>query len=172
MRLTRRDAILALSAAGVAVSTLGVSQWNESRSASIGAHEISTLTAVAETIYPSEIDGIPEFVERYVRGRTASGESEGIVDAIGYLDAYASAWHDEQFRALDERSRSETLRTMGVDTASPDPGGSDVERVRYYVVNELLFALYTSPTGGELVGIENPIGHAGGIESYQRGTHE
>jgi hypothetical protein len=39
--------------------------------------------------------------------------------------------------------------------------------VRYYVVNELLYALYTSPTGGELVGIENPQGHPGGHESYQ-----
>jgi hypothetical protein len=41
--------------------------------------------------------------------------------------------------------------------------------VRYYVVNELLLALYASPTGGELVGIENPQGHPGGTASYQQG---
>jgi len=58
---------------------------------------------------------------------------------------------------------------MSVDTADPVPDGDDVERVRYYVVNELLFALYSSPTGGELVGLENPRGNPGGLASYQRG---
>jgi hypothetical protein len=58
---------------------------------------------------------------------------------------------------------------MNADTLEPDPRGSDEQRVRYFVVNELLFALYASPTGGELVGIENPQGHPGGIQSYQRG---
>jgi hypothetical protein len=61
---------------------------------------------------------------------------------------------------------------LGVRTAEPDPDGTDVERVRYYVVNELLFALYSSPTGGELVGLENPQGHPGGIDSYRRGPDE
>jgi len=41
-------------------------------------------------------------------------------------------------------------------------------RVRYYLVNDLLFALYSSPTGGKLVGIENPQGHPGGTGSYQQ----
>jgi hypothetical protein len=58
---------------------------------------------------------------------------------------------------------------MGADTVDPDPDGGDVARVRYYVVNELLFALYASPTGAELLGLENPQGHPGGLASYQRG---
>jgi hypothetical protein len=60
---------------------------------------------------------------------------------------------------------------MGADTADPDPDpdGTDAGRVRYYVVNELLYALYASPTGGELVGIENPRGYPGGTASYRRG---
>jgi hypothetical protein len=61
------------------------------------------------------------------------------------------------------------LDEMGVDTADPDPEGPDPARVRFYVVNDLLFALYASPTGGELVGIENPQGHPGGTDSYRRG---
>jgi hypothetical protein len=61
------------------------------------------------------------------------------------------------------------LREMAVDTAEPRREGEPRETVRYYVVNELLLALYSSPTGGELVGIENPQGYAGGIDSYQRG---
>ena len=46
------------------------------------------------------------------------------------------------------------------------------DRVRFFVVNELLFALYSSPTGGSLVGIENPVGHPGGTESYQHAGPE
>jgi len=53
--------------------------------------------------------------------------------------------------------------------ADENPDGTAAERVRFFVVNELLLALYASPTGGELVGIENPQGYAGGAESYQRG---
>ena len=65
-------------------------------------------------------------------------------------------------------TRDRLLRGIGVETADPVPDGTLTERVRFYLVNDLLFAFYASPTGGRLVGIENPIGHPGGIESYQR----
>jgi len=45
---------------------------------------------------------------------------------------------------------------MTVDTAGPDPDGVAGERIRYYLVNELLYAFYASPTGAGLVGLENP----------------
>jgi len=70
---------------------------------------------------------------------------------------------------LSVADRDSLLREVGADTAPPDPDGTNAERVRFYVVNELLYALYTSPTGGELVGIENPQGHPGGTDTYQRG---
>jgi hypothetical protein len=58
---------------------------------------------------------------------------------------------------------------MGLSITDPRPAGTDRERVRYYLVDELLYALYASPTGGRLLGIENPPGHPGGLDSYQRG---
>jgi hypothetical protein len=58
---------------------------------------------------------------------------------------------------------------MGVDLVDPDPDGFSAERVRFYLVNELLYALYSSPTGGTLLGLENPQGYPGGSESYQQG---
>jgi hypothetical protein len=57
---------------------------------------------------------------------------------------------------------------MGIDVVDSDPEGSDTEQMRFYLVNELLFALYTSPTGAKLAGIENPQGHPGGTTSYQQ----
>lgn len=173
MRLTRRDAIVALSAVGVAVGGVGALEWTERRSgdSNIGSAELRTLIGVGEVLYPSELGGIDRFVERYIRGRAEKEDTEGIAEAVAYLDAYAVAWHDERFTELDERTQESVLRSMGADTATPDPAGSDAERVRYYVVNELLFALYSTPTGGKLVGIENPPGHPGGRESYQRGPN-
>ena len=85
-------------------------------------------------------------------------------------DALAAlSWEDARFAALGADRRDTVLRQLGVHTADEDPDGTRAERIRYYVVNELLYALYASPTGGELVGIENPQGYPGGRASYQRG---
>jgi hypothetical protein len=173
MRLTRRDALAALSAAGVAVGGGAALRLREEDGSGrpVGDREFGTLVAAAGVLYPSEIEGVEEFVRRYVRGRAEDrpDHARAIADAAGYLDDYAEAWYGSGFAALDPATREAALERMGADAADPDPEGTDVERVRYYVVNELLFALYATPTGGELVGIENPQGHPGGIASYRRG---
>ena len=90
-------------------------------------------------------------------------------EAVGIVEDRAQRWYGSEFDALDPDRRDQLLREMGVDTADEAPDGTDAERVRYYLVNDLLLALYASPTGGGLVGIENPQGHPGGTDSYQRG---
>ena len=175
MRLTRRDALAALAAAGAAAGAgaahLGAPEA-ERGAGPVDDRVMATLVAAAEVLYPGEVEGVDEFVARFVRGRAADRpeHATGMVEAATYLDAYADAWYDSRFAALQPSFREDALRRMNADTASPDPDGSDVERVRYYVVDELLFALYSTPTGGELVGIENPPGHPGGLGSYQRGS--
>ena len=171
MELTRRDAIAALAAAGITVGGGAAVLARDGRDESDGdtssnddaatdgtvegpieEGHLSTLVAAASVLYPSEVDRTEAFVETFVRGRASEqpDHARGVAEAATYLDDYARAWRDRGF-------------------ADPVPDGSDVERVRYYVVNELLYALYSSPTGGELVGIENPQGHPGGVESYRRG---
>ncbi|MFB6281312.1 MAG: gluconate 2-dehydrogenase subunit 3 family protein [Haloferacaceae archaeon] len=172
MRLTRRDALAALAAAGVAGgAALASRDGRDGASGPLADGEVGTLVAAAEVLYPSAVEGVGGFVREFARGRAAErpDHAAGVADAVGYLDEYAGAWRDEAFAALDPAARERVLERMGADAADPDPAGGDAERVRYYVVNELLFALYASPTGGELVGIENPQGHPGGIESYRRG---
>jgi len=167
--LDRRDVLKALGAAGVTASAgAGLLQWRDREPT--GDHERQTLHAVAETVYPSEVEGIEAFVDGFVSGRLEadSDRAAGIADAVGELDAYAREWEDAAFRELSPETRDETLRGMGVAAADPDPDGYPPERVRYYLVNELLYALYSSPTGGELVGVENPQGHPGGTSSYQQ----
>lgn len=170
MELTRRDAIAALAATGIAVSGTTMLLDDVDDDGQIGDHEVQTLTAVADVVYPSAVDGVDAFVEQFVRGRAAErpDHAAGIADAVGYLDEYASTFYDREFASLDPDTAREALDRMAVDTADPDPDGVNVERVRYYVINELLFALYASPTGGKLVGLENPQGHPGGTRSYRR----
>lgn len=173
MELTRRDALAALAAGGVAVGTGAVLEGNPFATGDEDSPEdrLDTLLAAAEVVYPSEVAGVEEFVRTYALGRVEDRENyrDGMVEALSTLDEHARAWHDVDFRDLDAATRESVLDQMGVGAADPDPEGSDRQRVRFFVVNELLYALYTSPTGGELVGIENPQGHPGGTGSYQRG---
>jgi hypothetical protein len=175
MRLTRRDAIAALGAAGVAVGGGAAYLATDDRPAEpagpIDEDTLRSMIAAARVLYPTEVEDVDAFVRQYVRGRVAGDpdRAAGISGAVAYLDDYAEAWHDDRFAALDRATRSSMLDRMGADTAEPDPTGADVERVRYHVINELLFALYSSPMGAALVGLENPQGHPGGITSYQQG---
>jgi len=170
--LTRRDALGALAAAGITGFAAATLTWDErGEETALREHDVATLQAVARVVYPTEVDGIPEFVETYVVGRVADRDDvvAGIRDAVDVLDESARTWHDAPYAGLDPGTQDRLLRRTAVDVATPDPTGADRERVRYYLVNEALFALYSSPTGGRLVGIENPQGHPGGTESYQRG---
>jgi len=187
--LTRRDAIAALAAAGITGSAAlaGCSTDGdapdedgsrpddgsdaESLPAPLDRRHLDVLTAAAEVVYPSELDGVDDFVETFVGGRAADrpDHAAGVAEAADHAVEWTRSWMNAEFPALEPDRREEALDRMGAREAEPDPEGSDAERVRYYVVNELLFALYASPTGGELVGIENPQGHPGGTESYRRG---
>ncbi|ELZ23729.1 hypothetical protein C475_13998 [Halosimplex carlsbadense 2-9-1] len=186
--LTRRDAIAALAAAGITGSAAlaGCSTTDDGTPADgetptaaatgpppdpLERRHLDVLTAAAEVVYPSDLDGIDAFVETFVEGRAAErpDHAAGVAEAAEHAVEWTRSWLDAEFPALELDRREEALDRMGAREAEPDPEGSDAERVRYYLVNELLFALYASPTGGELVGIENPQGHPGGAESYRRG---
>lgn len=186
MRLSRRDALAALAGLGT-VGAVGGAAVLAGRSPPVAGDEVTpdsaedippsfddavtTLTAVAEVVYPSTVEGHREFVETYVLGRIEGREEyrRALVAAVAELDAVARDWHDTTFDRLGRETRDRLLRDLGVDVADPDPEGAISARLRYYVVNDLLYAFYTSPTGGRLVGTENPTGYPGGIESYQRG---
>jgi len=175
--LTRRDALAALASAGVVVGTGAAGLRQSLADAPADGVDLSAererdlLVAVAEVVYPSELDGIREFVETYVAGRAddREGYRAATREALATIDERARAWRDGGFASLSPDERDAHLRELGLDTADADPDGYEAARIRYYVVNELLFALYTSPTGGELVGTENPQGHPGGNDTYRRG---
>jgi hypothetical protein len=178
MELTRRDAMAALAAlggaGGVAVAAsrqLGDSSDGGSDEPLPGDERVrETLVAVAEVVYPDELSGVETFVGSFLGSRLGTEpHATGLREAVATLDERGESWHGGRVAELSPEVREQLLRETGADTAEEDPDGTDAERVRYYIVNELLLALYTSPTGGELVGIENPQGHPGGTGSYQQG---
>nr|WP_305883023.1 gluconate 2-dehydrogenase subunit 3 family protein [Halobellus rarus] len=186
--MTRRDAMAALAAAGATVGggvlfgrmvpprSDGGGAASDGRdpsaAPSLSSDLLDLLDATAEVLYPDGVEGRRDFVETYVLGRVSdrSDYRDGLREAAAQLDAVARDWEGSPYAELDADARDRILRNLGVETADPDPEGPISDRIRFYLVDDLLFAFYSSPAGGRLVGIENPIGHPGGIESYQRGT--
>jgi hypothetical protein len=169
MELTRRDALVALGVGGAAAGgAYAVSRLDDEDTAET---VVERLGPVAEVVYPSEVDATDGFLETYVVGRVEDrdGYLGGVSDALDTLEGYARWLRDEGFADLPSEERDAVMRDMGVDVVDPDPDGTDAQRVRYYVVNELGYALYASPVGGRLVGIENPVGNPGGRDTYRRG---
>jgi len=135
---------------------------------------VDALVGTAEIVYPSAVENIGAFVETYASTKLdrRPAFANGAVEAVDALDAEAKLTFDESYLELDDVERETVIRSMGADTADPNPDGTGAQRVRYYLVNEVLYALFTSPTGGTLVGNDNPDGHPGGIESYRQGPTE
>ena len=189
MELTRRDAAAALAAVGASGGAVLAGRRlrdhaddNTDATPTVTGGEgggdglpddervYATLTALAEVVYPSEVTGIEAFVEGFLAGRlTGTDHARGIRETVVELDDRGQAWHGNRVSQLSPGTRNRLLRDVGADTAEENPDGTTAERVRYFLINELLIALYASPTGGELVGLENPRGHPGGTESYTTG---
>lgn len=186
MKLTRRDALAALGSlgAGSVAGCTGVSpptadapgdrpdgpDGPDTPSGDLDDDVVASIVAAAEVLYPSGVEGVPEFVETYALGRVADRPRHraGLAETVRDLDALARDWTGSPFAELSPERRDGLLRDVGADQVESDPDGPLPERLRFFVVNDLLYALYASPTGGRLVGIENPIGYPGGTESYQR----
>jgi len=178
MELTRRDATAALATIGATGGiALGARRTqrdpddpNQPKESVSDERAKATLIAVAEVVYPEAVSGLEAFVSEFLDGRLSTeSHGTGIRNAVAELDERARSWYDGHVSELSAEKRDRLLREVGADSADEAPDGTTAEQVRYYVVNELLLALYASPKGGKLVGIENPQGHPGGAESYKRG---
>jgi len=173
VRLTRRDALVSLAAGGAVAGGLSLSAAHAARTLEfdddgddpLSGPEVATAVAVADAVYPSAVEGVPAFVEAYV-GRLRPSRRDAVGAAAAGLDRRARDAYGAPFATLSRGDRETLLREVGVDRVVSKPEGTLAERIRYHLVNTLLYALFTSPTGSELVGIENPVGHPGGYDTY------
>jgi hypothetical protein len=175
VKLSRRDALAALAttSVGAVAGCSTLSETDEVDTATDGSLDdaaLDVLVAAAEVLYPSDVTGVDEFVRTYAVSRVATdaGHEAGLARTARDLNEVAKDWEGAGFASLDRATRDDVLRSTAVGTVRPDPNGTFTARLRYYVVNDLLYAFYASPKGGKTVGIENPVGYPGGTESYQK----
>lgn len=171
MRLTRRDALVVLG--GLAVGAGGVGS-GEAAEIDVTDERVAAATAAAEVVYPSAVDVDREFVQTFLfeRAEPRPGHFEGLADSIDAVERFARARFGERFASLSPGDRRRAFDRMGVYASHANPDGTTASRVRHYLVNDLLYALFTHPKGGDLLGVPNPPGHPGGTELYQRGPTE
>jgi hypothetical protein len=131
---------------------------------------VETAAAVADAIYPQSVPVDESFVETAVFDRVepTPGHFDALVESIEAVDSYARARFGASVTDLSPARRRQVLRSMNATAVHPMPDGTTAERVRFYLVNDLLYALYTSPRSRALTGIENPPGHPGGLDAYRR----
>jgi hypothetical protein len=169
MKLSRRDALLVLAGGGVVASTALGGDPTPDEEGTISDRQVGTLVSVSEVLYPSSVEPTREFVETFVTGRYRD-RTDHLSGLSGSLTRLREASKRETGRSFSELSLSQreaVLRSTGADRAYPDPDGSTAQQIRHYVIDDLLYALYTTPKGGELVGNANPTGYAGGTDAYQ-----
>lgn len=167
MDLTRRDALTALGGLGLAATALF--EGASPDTGALDSEDIECLVALSETLYPSHVAVKSDFIETYVAGQRELDPqyTTRIASALLRIRQASKRQTGRPLTDLGPTTRGEVLRSMGVARAYPDPEGTDVQRTRYYIVNNLLYALYTTPKGAELVGNPNPPGHPGGTNAYQ-----
>jgi hypothetical protein len=168
VNITRRDVLLALSVLGVGTYRAASTPRRDTDDGSV-----ATLLAVAEVLCPSSVDIDAEFVESSVIGRShvLSNHEAEVTTALAELNRRARADYGRAFAALGPTKRRAVLRSLGALNSHSEPDGLRSQQLRYYLVNNILYALYATPVGGQAVGVENPPGYPGGREAYQRGPN-
>lgn len=177
MELSRRDALVAVAASTAGVAGAGeLADQLDARADEPADVDgvLSRLASVATVIYPSEVDVTDSYLRTYLLANEY--DREGYVErTAAALDELDDRGRQRMGKPVEDLSPSECdrlLKRIGVQRVTPDPEGMAVERIRYYVVNKLLYTLYTTPTGGQLLGNENPPGYPGGRAAYQRGPRD
>lgn len=177
MDLTRRQTVATVLAGGLGTSALLQALPADERSAEsrdeseISDAETRSLIALADVVYPSSVSDPDTIVEGYL-GQQPADSRRAISESIAALDRQARRRYGGSIAALTPGERERLLRDLGVDRISPDSDGTVPARIRYTLVNGLLYALFTHPAGSRLVGVDNPRGYPGGYESYAKAPDE
>lgn len=139
MKLTRRDAVIALSTLGLTSAA-----WlaDHPREGAVSSAEADALVALGETLYPASVEPSRSFVETYVAGQREidPDHAANVAAAVNTVRQECRLVTGVDLPALSRERRGDVLRSTGADRAEPDPDGTDAERIRYYVVNNLLYA--------------------------------
>lgn len=172
---SRRNTLFMLAGLTVGTSTYGYATSglaSSDENADVATPErVAAAAAVAEIVYPDRVEVDESFVETFVFGRVEprDGHFDGLAKAIDDVDEFARYQFSCSISSLSTDRRRRVLEKMGVYAVHASPDGTTAERIRYYLINDLVYALFSHPKGGKLLGVPNPPGYPGGNELYQRG---
>ena len=175
MQLTRRDAVVALGTASVSGGLGFVVADHEQRTLEraggpVTPGVISRLAVIADVVYPSKVSATEGYIEAYV-SRLPEERREATVAGVEAVARTVERTWAESLMSAPNAAIDSTLHRMGVDRVNADPDGTVAERVRFHIVNSLLYLLFTTPKGSRLVGIDNPVGYPGAFVRTKR-NHE
>lgn len=169
MRLNRRRTLLGLlgatSIAGLGAFELGDRAVPVERTLSNRA--VADLLAIADLVFPAESGTFEPAVTGYV-SRLSEARRRALLRDLSELNRVAYGQTGSPVRALSREELGRLFEALGVNRVEPDSQGVLAERVRFRLVNSLLYALLTHPSGTRQFGIENPVGYPGGFASYTR----
>lgn len=169
--LSRREALLGLVGAS-ATASLGVHELVGDRNGgpgyrSVSRRQMTGLLTVADVVHPAEPEGFEPVLARYV-ARLPDHRRRALLGTLSELDAVSRRQFGTGFGSLSAPEARLLLEELGVDRVRSSPRGTLVERIRFHLVNSVLYALLTDPAGTAVLGIDNPVGHPGGFSSYTR----
>lgn len=166
MKLTRRHAILA--AAGVSAVGLGTYELAAADAKTDGTftqREQAMLTTVAEVVYPWELESAADVLVPYC-SRLDDRRKAAMRRTLAEFDRMARSAFGVPLETLSADEGRTLVRALGANRVESRPAGTLAERVRFHLVNTVLFALMTHPSGTAPFDIDNPVGYPGGFASY------
>lgn len=167
MKLTRRQTFLGLlgasSAAGLGAYEL-IDVPRSSRS-TVSRDELETLLTVADVVFPADPRPLEPVIASYV-DRLGDGRTRALVATVAELDQAAYAQFGIPVRSLSRGECERLFEVLGVTRVQPRPEGTVPERIRFHLVNAVLYSILTHPEGTGPFGITNPVGHPGGFSSF------
>ncbi|MFC6825394.1 gluconate 2-dehydrogenase subunit 3 family protein [Halopelagius fulvigenes] len=171
MKLTRRRTLLGLAGAGSAASlgaydlTADADTDADSAERTVTRRDVDGLLTVADVVHPADPEPFEPLIRGYV-GRLSDERTRALLGTLSELDALSYDQSGTPFRSLSAAEGRRLLKRLGVFTVQSRPEGTLAERVRFHLVNSVLYALLTNPEGTKQFGIENPVGYPGGFSSY------
>lgn len=167
MRLTRRQAFLGLLGLSSAASLGAYEVTDDPRSdrTTLTGNERETVLAVADVVFPSDTRPLEPVVTGYV-DRLNDDRTRALVATLADLDRTAYDRFGVPFRSLSRADRERLFGALGVPRVQPQRRGTLPARIRFHLVNSVLFAILTHPNGTAPLGIDNPVGYPGGFSSF------
>lgn len=170
---TRRKAIQVVAGGGITglLSVVASDRLSNKRptgmQSNISRGDFRTIQSVAEVVCPSPIrvnDDLITLIVEFIPETRHPLLSTTCFE----LNEYSLKTYGAQYYQIDSvPARDKILRQLGVHRVHSNSTGLFPQRVRYHLVNTILYVIFTHPVGSSIVGQTNPVGFAGGFAKYQ-----